>query len=257
MTEKENELYRDRIKKLELLKAEGVEPYPAASGRTHTIAQVLRIFDTLTKKGGKVILTGRLRALRGHGKLTFGNLEDESGIIQFVVKADEVTAKQAKIFSLFDVGDLLQIEGPTFITKKGERTILVKDVVLLTKSLRALPEKYHGLKDTEMRLRKRYLDMLANPEVRKLIRKKSLFWQSMRNFLQKKGFLEVETPVLESIPGGAEARPFITHHNALDRDFFLRISLELPLKRLLVGGYEKVFEIGRIFRNEGIDAEHL
>jgi len=255
-TKKEEQLYSDRLEKLENLKKAGVNPYPPDSSRTHTVAEVLSNFDTLADQGA-VILTGRLRALRGHGKLLFGNLEDESAIIQIALKAD-VLGEQFDFFSsTVDVGDILQLSGNLFLTKKGERTLQVSTFKVLSKSLRALPEKFHGLKDTEARLRKRYLDMLANPETREMFRKKNVFWSTVRNAMVEEGFLEVQTPVLESIPGGADAEPFITHHNALDRDFFLRISLELPLKRLLVGGFEKVFEIGRLFRNEGVDRDHL
>ena len=256
MSEKEKELYRDREQKLNQLKAFGIDPYPAKAERTHVVSGILDDYENLSKKKTTVTLAGRVRALRGHGKLVFGNLEDQTGQLQFAVKADEVGEK-FKIFENFDVGDFLQISGTLFTTQKGEKTLLEKDFALLAKSLRALPEKFHGLKDIELRLRRRYLDLIVNPETRELFVKKSLFWQAIRGYLEKSGFLEVQTPVLEQIPGGAEAEPFVTHHNALNRDFYLRISLELPLKRLLVGGYEKVFEIGPIFRNEGIDAEHL
>ncbi len=257
MSEKENELYRDRLKKLEELKKIGIDPYPASAKRTHLVSEALADFDDLIKKETSITLAGRIKAMRGHGKLIFGNLEDESGHIQFAIKADVADPQSMRVFGLLDLGDFVQIMGTCFTTQKGERTLLVRTAAILTKSLRALPEKYHGLKDFETRLRKRYLDLATNRETRQLFRSKSLFWQAMREFLLAEGFLEVQLPVLEQIPGGAEAEPFITHHNALDQDFYLRISLELPLKRLLVGGYEKVFEIGPIFRNEGIDAEHL
>jgi lysyl-tRNA synthetase class 2 len=257
MTEKETELFKDRLKKLEKLKSLGVDPYPASCRRTGSVAETLAAFSKLSEQAKAVSLTGRIRALRGHGKLIFGDLEDQSGEIQFAVKADEVGEKQLEIFSNLDVGDFLQVEGPLFITKKNERTVLVRSFQVLAKSLRALPEKFHGLKDVETRLRQRYLDLLSEKSVRELFVKKSVFWKTVREYMTGADFLEVETPVLEVVPGGAEAEPFVTHYNALDRDFYLRISLELPLKRLLVGGYEKVFEIGRIFRNEGVSAEHL
>lgn len=257
-TAKEQQLYEDRRKKLEALKRAGIDPYPATAKRTHQIGQVLKDFSKLAKSKKAVTLVGRIRAIRTHGGLAFGNLEDESGTLQFMLKEDDTGESKFRNFGkYFDVGDFLETSGTLLETKRGEKTLLVKDYKLLTKSLRALPEKWHGLTDIETKLRKRYLDMIANPEVREIFRKKSVFWNSLRRFLFEKGFLEVETPVLERVPGGAEAEPFITHHNALDQDFYLRISLELPLKRLLVGGYEKVFEIGRIFRNEGISAEHL
>ena len=256
-TEKEQKLYQDRLKKLENLKKLGVDPYPAKGERTHAVSEILENFSKLEKAKKSVALTGRIKALRTHGGLVFGNIEDESGSLQFMLREEDLDKKKFSLFANFDIGDIFQATGTLLETKRGEKTLLVSDYKLLTKSLRALPDQFHGLKDLETRLRKRYLDMLANPEVREMFRKKAIFWKTVRDFFVARGFLEVETPVLESVPGGAEAEPFITHHNALDRDFYLRISLELPLKRLLVGGYEKVFEIGRIFRNEGISTEHL
>lgn len=257
-TAKEERLYQDRLKKLAGLRKLGIDPYPSKSFRTHTVAEALEQFDTLATSKKKIVLAGRIRALRAHGGVLFGNLEDQSGRIQFMLKEDEVDKKKFEIFNkFFDLGDLLEVAGALFKTKSGESTLLITDYRILTKSLRALPDSWHGLTDLELRLRKRYLDLLSHPEVREIFQKKAVFWNSIRHFLLKKGFLEVETPVLENIPGGAEAEPFVTHHKALDRDFYLRISLELPLKRLLVGGYEKVFEIGRIFRNEGISTTHL
>jgi len=256
-TEKEKELFEDRKKKLLEIRKLGVDTYPADSKKTHSLASVSQAFESLEKSKKSVIVAGRIRALRGHGGLSFGNLEDETGVLQFVVKKDQVAKVQFEIFSKLDIGDFAEVLGTAFTTKRGEKTILVEKFSLLAKSLRALPEKFHGLKETETRLRKRYLDMIANPEVREIFRKKSIFWNTIREFMTEQGFLEVQTPVLEEIAGGADATPFITHHDALDRDFFLRISLELPLKKLLVAGFEKVFEIGRLFRNEGISREHL
>ena len=256
MSKKEQELFEDRLKKLKALKKSGVDPYPATAKRTHIVSEVLRDFSKLKDK--KVTLSGRVRALRGHGALSFGNLEDGSGNIQFLLKEDESGKELLTNFSKFvDIGDFLEISGNLLRTKRGEKSVLVKKYRILTKSLRALPEKWHGLKDVELRLRKRYVDMIANPEVREMFEKKAVFWQTVRDEMAGEGFLEVQTPVLEHVTGGAEATPFVTHHNALDQDYFLRISLELPLKRLLVGGMERVFEIGRVFRNEGIDREHL
>ncbi|MCL5435496.1 MAG: OB-fold nucleic acid binding domain-containing protein, partial [Patescibacteria group bacterium] len=257
-TEKEKQLFEERLSKLKKLEEAGISGYPAESHRTHTVAQALAAFSQLEKSKSKISLTGRLRALRGHGKLVFGDLEDESGTMQFIVKLDEVGEKQMEVFKNFDIGDFAQFSGTVFLTKQGEKTLLVSTPKLLTKSLRAMPEKHHGLKDTETRLRKRYLELLSDPQTRELFRKKSRFWQAFREFLLKEGFMEVQMPVLEHVPGGAEAEPFVTHHNALDEDFYLRISLELPLKRLLVGGYEKVFELGVFYhllklRNAGFD----
>ena len=257
-TEKERELFEERLRKLESLKKSGGDPYPAETKRTHTVAQAIEKFGALEKTKKSVTLAGRIRGLRAHGALIFGTLEDASGRLQFLLKKDEIGEKDFEQFtSLFDLGDFLEVTGTLMQTQRGEKTLLASSSRMLAKSLRALPDQWHGLKDKELLLRKRYLDMLSNPETRELFVKKSIFWQTVRKFMIDEGFLEVWTPVLENIPGGADAEPFVTHHKALDRDFYLRISLELPLKRLLVGGYEKVFEIGRLFRNEGIDRDHL
>ncbi|PIR97213.1 MAG: lysine--tRNA ligase [Candidatus Doudnabacteria bacterium CG10_big_fil_rev_8_21_14_0_10_41_10] len=257
MTEKEKQLYKERLAKLERIIKAGGKAYPAKSFRKNFVMEAVGDFEKFSRTKQQIILAGRIKALRGHGKLVFGDLEDKSGRIQFIVKADEIDENQFQMFKYFDVGDFIEISGSLFSTKQGEKTLQVKTLRLLTKSLRALPEKYSGLQDTEIKLRKRYLDMLANPETREFFRKKTVFWNSVREFMVAEEFLEVENPVLEHVPGGAEAEPFKTHYNALDEDFYLRISLELPLKKLLVGGYEKIFEIGRVFRNEGISAEHL
>ena len=258
MSEKEEQLYKDRLWKLEDLQKLGHDPFPAKGERTHTVAEILVDFAKFFQAIHKVTLAGRIKALRTHGGLIFGNIEDGTGSMQFMLRSDDLGEDKFMLFEKhFDIGDIFEGTGTLIETKRGEKTLLLSDFHILTKSLRALPDQFHGLKDTELRLRKRYLDLLANADVREMFRQKSIFWQSVRDFLTEQGFLEVQTPVLESVPGGADAEPFITHHNALDRDFYLRISLELPLKRLLVGGYEKVFEIGRIFRNEGISTEHL
>lgn len=252
------EIRKNRIQKLEKIKQAEIDPYPAQSQRTHTIKQVLDNFEALLKESQKIILTGRVRLIRSHGGSTFLRLEDESGKMQLFAKRDEIGIEQYKfLFSILDIGDFLQIKGTLFLTQKGEKTLLVKSYSILSKTLLPLPEKWHGLKDVEERFRKRYLDLIMNVDARELFRKKAFFTNELRNFLLQNNFLEVETPVLEDVPGGAEAEPFITHHNKLDKDFYLRISLELHLKRLIVGGYENVFEIGRVFRNEGMDAEHL
>ena len=257
-TQKEEQLYQDRLNKLKALRKAGFDPYPANAKRTHAIGQAVEQFSSLSKQKKRLTLAGRIRAVRIHGGVTFGNLEDETGIIQFMLKEDEIGESKFRNFGkYYDIGDFVEVIGVMIETKRREKTLLVSDYRMLAKSLRALPEKWHGLTDLETRLRKRYLDMIAHPEVREMFRKKNIFWRAVRQFLTEKGFLEVQTPVLETIPGGADAKPFITHHNALDRDFYLRISLELPQKRLLVGGFDRVFEIGRLFRNEGIDREHL
>ncbi|MDD5071796.1 MAG: lysine--tRNA ligase [Patescibacteria group bacterium] len=251
--------YKERIKKLANLKKEGINPYPARTKRTHLIKAVILNFSKLEETKEKISLTGRLRGLRSHGNLTFANLEDESGKIQIALSKKEIGDKDYKTFVKFiDIGDFVGIEGECFLTHKGEKSVLAKNWKVLAKTLRPLPDKWSGLRDEEERFRKRYLDILFNPEVKEMIAKRAKFWQATREFLIKKGFLEVETPVLETTTGGADARPFITHHNALDLDVYLRISCgELWQKKLMVAGLEKVFEIGRIFRNEGMDSEHL
>jgi len=249
----------DRLKKLEELKKIGINPYPAKTNRNETINKVLTDFEKLQKDGVELKLAGRLRSLRAHGNLTFAHLEDGSGKIQLAFSKKEVGSDNYKIFSKYiDIGDFVQITGTAFLTHNGEKSIMVKNWQLLTKAIRPLPEKWHGLSDEEESLRKRYLDILFNPEVKEMFIKRAKFWQSMRNFLIKKDFLEVETPILENTTGGADARPFAAHHNALDMDVYLRICAgELWQKRLMVAGFEKTFEIGRVFRNEGMDAEHL
>lgn len=257
MTEKIEELRKVRIQKLEQLKKQGIDPYPVQTDRTHSVGQALNAFGQLTETSQQVTLAGRVKSIRIHGKLIFGNIEDETGSIQFLVRADKVGDELFKNFDLLDIGDFLEASGSLALSKTNEKTLEVSSFKILSKSIRPIPAEHFGLKDTETRLRKRYLDLLVNPETRELFRKKAIFWQTIRQFMIERGFLEVWNPVLENTPGGADAEPFITHHNALNRDFFMRISLELPLKRLLVGGYEKVFEIGRLFRNEGIDRDHL
>lgn len=245
-----DQVKQERLKKLENIKNLGIDPYPATSERKNNISDARNMSDQ------QVIVVGRLRSLRPHGKIAFADLEDESSKMQLFFQQSELN-DQYDFLPNLDIGDFLQAEGTVFTTQAGEITIRVSSFKLLAKSVLPIPSQWYGLKDIEERLRKRYLDLLINPDVRELFYKKSRFWQTVRNYLLEKGFLEVETPVLEAIPGGADARPFKTHHNALDIELYLRISLELHLKRLLVGGFEKVFEIGRIFRNEGIDAEHL
>lgn len=249
-------LREERLKKLNNLKAAGIDPYPAKSKRTHVIAEAIKGFGALSKSNKKIFVVGRIRSIRGQGGISFMDLKDESGAIQVVVKKDVFKDLDFWRDNL-DIGDFIEVSGILFKTKRGEKSIELRTIKILSKSLRPIPSEYYGVNDIETRLRKRYLDFLGNPETKELFRKKSIFWAETRRYLENAGFLEVETPILEPIPGGAEAEPFVTHHNALDQDFYLRISPELNLKRLMVGGFEKVFEIGRIFRNEGIDAEHL
>ncbi len=257
MSEKIEELRHVRIEKLEELKKSGINPYPVHSSRTHKIGQALEDFENLSQKKTPTTLVGRIRSIRTHGKLTFGNVEDQSGAVQFLLREDILGEKFEQFSKTFDMGDFVQITGTLALSKTGEKTLEVSEYILLSKSIRPVPQNYFGLKDLEVKLRKRYLDLIANKETREIFLKKSIFWKTIREFLESKEFIEVDMNVLEPVPGGAEAEPFVTHHNALDRNFYLRISLELPLKKLLVGGFEKVFEIGRIFRNEGISTEHL
>jgi lysyl-tRNA synthetase class 2 len=251
-----DEIVQERRKKLDAIKAAGIDPYPARVKRSFAIARALGEFDALAASGESISLAGRMRSLRDQGKIIFADIEDESGTIQAVLKEDAL-ANLAFWRSVLDMGDFISVTGPLFVTKRGEKSLEAQELQLAAKSLLPLPDKWEGLQDEDIRFRKRYLDLIAGEDLRELFRKKTLFWETFRNAFKHEGFLEVETPVLENVPGGAEAEPFKTHHNALDEDFYLRISLELPLKRLLVGGFDKVFEIGRIFRNEGIDREHL
>lgn len=256
MNERLDDIINHRKKKLENLVAAGLDPYPSTSERTHSNKDVLEQFDAL--QGQYVTLVGRVRSMRGMGKLLFLHIDDGTGRIQVLLKSDDIGEERFAFFvDNFDLGDFVQASGILFVTKTGEQTLQAKDYKMLAKSLRPLPSEHYGLEDTEIKLRQRYLDILLDSETKELFVKKNKFWQSMRRFLVERDFLEVEMPILESTPGGAEAEPFTTHHNALDRDFFLRISLELPLKKMLVAGYEKVFELGRIFRNEGISTTHL
>ncbi|HEY4509862.1 MAG TPA: lysine--tRNA ligase [Candidatus Paceibacterota bacterium] len=252
-----DELRKERLRKLERIQSAGDLAYPAQLKRTHTVAEALKDFAKLSKAGKEIILAGRIRAIRGHGGATFLNVEDGLGNIQAYLKKDRVGEKLYDFFmETFDIGDFVQVRGTLFETKRGEKTLEISDYKILAKSLLPLPEKWHGLQDEEERYRKRYLDLIFNKEVKEKFEKRSKVIKAIREFLEKEGFLEVETPVLQSIYGGAEAKPFKTHINAFDLDMYLRISLELPLKKLIVGGFEKVYEIGRVFRNEGVDRMH-
>ncbi len=246
-----------RYQKLEKIKKAGVEPYPSRSRRTTTCQEAQVEFEKLVKSKKSIILAGRLRLIRLHGGAAFAHLEDESGCFQILWRRNIVSEREFQFFKdLIEVGDFVEVEGDLFLTKTGEKTLEVKKYRLLTKALLPLPEKWHGLEDVEIRYRKRYLDLIANPEVREIFRKRSLIIKTIREFFIKQGFIEVETPTLQPIPGGAVAKPFVTHHDALDINLYLSIAPELYLKRLIVGGFEKVFEIARCFRNEGIDWAH-
>src|SRR6266581_3640213 len=250
--EDENELVALRRKKLDALRARGVEPFGAAFEPDGSIAEVRAKF----KEGEALRAAGRITAHRDMGKSHFLDLRDATGRIQIYVHAKEVGAEAMNLFGLLDLGDLIGVEGTCFVTKTGEPTLKAHTFSLLAKALRPLPEKWHGLQDIEARYRQRYLDIITNERSRAVFEKRVTIMRETRRFLEERGFVEVETPILQTIPGGAAAEPFITHHKALGLDLYLRIALELYLKRLLVGGFTKVFEINRNFRNEGISRKH-
>jgi lysyl-tRNA synthetase class 2 len=249
-----------RREKLERLRGLGVNPYPNRYHRSHTAQQAISLLKELEECGAtekpSITLAGRLTANRSMGKISFLDIQDGSGRIQFFVRHQNLPETEAAVFKDLDIGDIIGATGKPFRTRSGEPSIEIETLALLSKSLRPLPEKWHGLKDTEMRYRQRYLDLIANPEVHRTFQTRSCIITAIREFLNRRGFLEVETPVLQTDAGGAAAKPFVTHHNALDQDFYLRIALELYLKRLIVGGFDKVYEIGRVFRNEGISIKH-
>jgi lysyl-tRNA synthetase class 2 len=251
------ELKKNREKKLEKIKKSLINPYPLKSKRTHKISEALENFEKLTKKKEEIFLVGRIRSLRTHGGLTFFQIEDGTGKIQVLIRKNLVGESAYQFFlENFDIGDFIEARGVLMKTKTGEKTLEISDFKILAKSLRPLPEKWHGLKDIEERYRKRYLDFIFNPEVKMKFILRSKIISEIRRFLEKEGFLEVETPILQPIYGGGRAKPFKTHLEAMDLDLYLRIAPELYLKRLLVGGFEKVFELGKCFRNEGIDRFH-
>ena len=250
-----------RREKLHNLREQGMDPFGKRFERTHSTKELLSLYGEISKeeleeKEIPVSIAGRIMTKRGKGKAGFAHIQDLHGQIQIYVRKDAVGDEQYELFNTADLGDLVGIEGKVFKTKVGELSVKVTGFTLLTKSLRPLPDKYHGLKDVEQRYRQRYLDLITSMESRETFVTRSKIIREMRRYLDNNGYLEVETPMLHAIAGGASARPFITHHNALDMEFYMRIAIELHLKRLIVGGLEKVYEIGRVFRNEGVSTRH-
>ncbi len=256
-----NELLLVRRQKLAGLQELGFDPFGYKFDRTHTAQEILSELDTLTKeeieaKNIHVKFAGRIMSKRLQGKAGFAHLQDISEKIQIYIRKDQVTEQEFEAFDLLDLGDIIGVDGTVFKTNMGETSIKVEKLHILTKSLHPLPDKFHGLKDVELRYRQRYVDLIVNPEVKKTFIMRSKIIQALRRYLDQLGYIEVETPTMHAIAGGAAARPFITHHNALDMELYMRIAIELHLKRLIVGGMEKVYEIGRVFRNEGISTRH-
>lgn len=250
-----SQLLQIRRDKLKQLQESGNDPFQITKYEVdNDSANIKENFDAL--EGQKVSLAGRLMSKRGMGKVSFCDLQDKSGRIQLYARKDEMDEEEYNRFKKYDIGDIVGVKGEVFRTQRGEMSVRVDKVTLLSKSLLPLPEKFHGLTNTELRYRQRYVDLIVNPEVKRNFIIRSQFIKHVRDFMDARGFMEVETPVLNTISGGATARPFITHHNTLDIDMYMRIATELPLKRLIVGGMDRVYEIGRIFRNEGMDPKH-
>ncbi|WP_046181272.1 lysine--tRNA ligase [Domibacillus tundrae] len=261
MSEELNDQLLVRREKLRSLQEKGLDPFGGRFDRTHTAESISAQFDSFSKeeletKEAEVVIAGRIMTKRGKGKAGFAHVQDLSGQIQIYVRKDAVGEEQYDLFTMTDLGDIVGIKGKVFKTNVGELSVKATEYIFLTKSLRPLPDKHHGLKDIEQRYRQRYLDLMTNQESQKTFIARSRIIQSMRRYLDNHGYLEVETPMMHSIAGGAAARPFVTHHNALDMELYMRIAIELHLKRLIVGGMEKVYEIGRVFRNEGISTRH-
>lgn len=250
-----NEMLMIRREKLKKLQEKGKNPFLIEKFvKTHQSTDILSDFDSL--EGQEVVIAGRIMSIRHHGKASFINIQDENGRIQVYVREDAIGKEEYEDFVTYDVGDIVGITGTVFRTQKGEISVKAKEVLLMTKSLQILPEKYHGLKDQDLRYRQRYVDLIVNPEVKQSFIQRSKAIKALKEYLDSRGFLEVDTPILDTIAGGASARPFITHHNTLDIDMYMRIANELFLKRLIVGGFERVYELGRMFRNEGMSIKH-
>ena len=257
---KESDILEQRREKIRQLRADGIDPFPNDFVVSHTIGQIKAMIDdatqNITEKNPLFVCAGRIIAVNKFGKAAFIRFRDRSGQLQAYIRKDMIGDDAYALFRRLDIGDFIGLEGGMFQTRTQEWTLLAKSLTLVSKATRPLPEKFHGLKDPEKRYRKRYVDLIMNPDVRSIFSTRSRIVQQIRNFLLERDFLEVETPMMQPIPGGAEATPFVTHHNALDMDLYLRIAPELYLKRLVVGGFERVFEVNRNFRNEGVSTRH-